>query len=647
MSSQSKYFHEIDSLRALAVIVVIINHINKAWLPGGFLGVDVFFVISGFVVTASLMQNKSNDVSTFFFGFYRKRLKRLYPALLACLFITFICTLCLYANPEQVLKTGFWSIWGVGNIQLIKAAQDYFSISAEANPFTHMWSLGVEEQFYLVYPLIFYFFVKKKNSGILPALSILCLSSFAIFIHFKFTNEGNAFYLMPSRFWQLSCGSLLFLSSATSIFRKFNKHLVAIPLAVLVFCFFASKSFSINYTFLATICTILILALIKETEARSYFLLKPILTVGLSSYSLYLYHWPVLVLMKQTVGILNYNLLIAIILICTLSLISYEFVEKKLRSLIWNKINYAVFYFILGLLVLIYKKPEVASKKLFLGNPIEQYSLWDELPRSINKNCFLTSTKPNPFKNDKLFKQTFIEKCKIHTTTSEKSIYSFGSSYLEEKLPVLLKFAQDNHYNLYTYIASGTPLYPFNTKISTHQDKTSFFWHAFFETLSPNLKNGDLIVVSSALNVFLTNEAGFTNDLGERISKDQAFTIYIESLEKLTKRFKNQGVKLIYIGGSYPYLKKTIIPVNCYQPWSKLNNACSWNSAMDFKKSNQLLKLENVLKNNPKLNYVSIYEEIYSAHKELKDPFKVYHNHSHITKMANEYLYPKVITGFK
>ena len=153
----SRYRPEIDGLRAFAVIAVIINHFNKHILPGGYLGVDIFFVISGYVITSSLFGRTSNDFKDFISGFYERRIKRLVPALSVFVLTTSIA-ICLF-NPWSglSLQTGIMSLFGLSNLYLFANSTDYFALSADLNVFTHTWSLGVEEQFYILFPFFVWF----------------------------------------------------------------------------------------------------------------------------------------------------------------------------------------------------------------------------------------------------------------------------------------------------------------------------------------------------------------------------------------------------------------------------------------------------------------------------------------------------------
>ena len=230
ISAKSSYRPEIDGLRAFAVLTVIINHFNKNILPGGYLGVDIFFVISGFVITSSLYQRPSKNFKDFISGFYERRIKRLVPALSVFVIIASIA-ICLF-NPKPVLtlRTGLASLFGLSNLYLLKQSTNYFAQSTALNIFTHTWSLGVEEQFYLLFPFLIWFsgFSKQTKKGIrnlFLTLSGLTTVSLISFLYFYSTNQPAAYFLMPTRFWEMASGCLLFLGSLKrqSIMRFFER----------------------------------------------------------------------------------------------------------------------------------------------------------------------------------------------------------------------------------------------------------------------------------------------------------------------------------------------------------------------------------------------------------------------------------------
>lgn len=205
----------IDGLRALAVLAVILFHTNAAWLPGGFTGVDLFFVVSGFVISQSLASRAHGSLGAMLLDFYRRRVLRLLPALLVMLVTTFILSALFIPRAwrnEQFDQTGWAALVGFSNIVLAGQQDDYFSPGAELNPFLHTWTLGVEEQFYLVFPLLFFVWLRGRERWpwlrwLLPVLTLLSLAWAGWQAQ---TAPAAAFYLLPARFWELAAGALLY-----------------------------------------------------------------------------------------------------------------------------------------------------------------------------------------------------------------------------------------------------------------------------------------------------------------------------------------------------------------------------------------------------------------------------------------------------
>ena len=186
------YQKEIDFLRALAVTPVILFHINPEFLPNGYLGVDLFFVISGFVITKTLLKEKNIFGEFKITSFFLRRVKRIYPALILMVSISILLIVVFGVlnknNFNFFLKTGIFSIFGISNFFLIYKNNDYF-LNQEFNPFTHTWSLGVEEQFYMIYPFILFFtfkFVKNFLEIHLLETILLIISLFSLYLFFWF-----------------------------------------------------------------------------------------------------------------------------------------------------------------------------------------------------------------------------------------------------------------------------------------------------------------------------------------------------------------------------------------------------------------------------------------------------------------------------
>jgi peptidoglycan/LPS O-acetylase OafA/YrhL len=216
--AQKVYHPGIDGLRALAVMAVVLFHLDRRLVPSGFIGVDIFFVISGFVVSHSVASLPMRSFREFVTSFYSRRIVRIGPALVACLLLTTLASCLFIPNTwlsEHNRTSAVAAFFGASNVLLAWAANDYFAPRAEFNPFTHTWSLGVEEQFYLIFPLIFYAWAGastlRRRITAVSALTALSVASLVICAWWADTAPTKAFYLLPARFWELGAGVGLFL----------------------------------------------------------------------------------------------------------------------------------------------------------------------------------------------------------------------------------------------------------------------------------------------------------------------------------------------------------------------------------------------------------------------------------------------------
>lgn len=340
---KSEYRPEIDGLRALAVTAVIINHFNKELLPSGYLGVDIFFVISGYVITSSLNERPSKDFNDFLSGFYERRIKRLVPALSVFVLIASVAISLVSPAPESSLKTGAASLFGLSNIYLLKEATDYFAQSTELNIFTHTWSLGVEEQFYILFPFIIWFsgFGRQKKQGVrnlFVTIGALSTASLAGFVYMYSRDQTATYFLMPLRFWEMAAGCLVFIG-----FKKrawLEDMLEKLPPLVLISLIIGAMYLPIGVGCIATISvvaltSILIVSLKRNTAAYEIFTSRIMVYIGMISYSLYLWHWGVLAISRWTIGIHLWTVPFQAGIILGLSAASYRWIETPLRKGNW------------------------------------------------------------------------------------------------------------------------------------------------------------------------------------------------------------------------------------------------------------------------------------------------------------------------
>ena len=349
-SHPSTYRPAVDGLRAIAVIAVIVNHLEPAWWPRGYLGVDVFFVISGFVVTLSLMGRPVGHPGAFVLGFYSRRVRRLLPALVVTVVAaSLLAALVMYPGSLErmtSLQTGVTALVGGSNLFLLSQNSDYFGISAELNLFLHTWSLGVEEQFYLVFPLLWLLARGGRRKWLALVVALLCCGSGLMQAQFLMHHQGlnAAFYLMPARFWELGAGVLvaLALPRLEGWIRRL-RPILALGLApALVVALVAALVQGLGATqawqapVVVALSAFLLIALEVQGPMARWLASPPLMAVGLRSYGLYLWHWPLLVLLRWTLGITWWTALLIVLLSAALAWVSYRWIESPFRRRRWR-----------------------------------------------------------------------------------------------------------------------------------------------------------------------------------------------------------------------------------------------------------------------------------------------------------------------
>lgn len=393
--SSIKYRPEIDGLRAIAVISVIIYHLNENWLSGGFLGVDIFFVISGFLITGIIITEiQQNSFS--FKQFYTRRIKRIYPAFITAMaLVSFIASVIfIYNDFNQLRKTIELAIAFLSNFYL-GLTQGYFDLSANENPVLHIWSLAVEEQYYLIFPLILILAYKKFRE--IKALFIITLILFFILLATSFIpanfykevlHQPNIYYLSNLRFPELLVGSLLAIYHNLSASKQASKqasNVIAILSTLLLFsCLFLMNNDIAFIPGVTLILPCIFTALIIHTTSQNNIIKlclsnKVIVFIGKISYSLYLYHWIFIALAYYITGekqINNQSIAIVTVLTIIFSVLSYYLIEQPIRKSKLNfKQSFLYIYFIPSLLLLgfnLYKRQimRVEQKHIEQESPI-------------------------------------------------------------------------------------------------------------------------------------------------------------------------------------------------------------------------------------------------------------------------------------
>ncbi|CAI0896240.1 acyltransferase family protein [Serratia quinivorans] len=333
------YRRDIDGLRAVAILLVVLYHSGVTFLSGGFIGVDVFFVISGFLIGGIIYTELSNK--TFSYGrFYTRRIKRIAPALLVMLLICSILAF-FYLSPLELKDFSLFSgstILSVPNIMLWHKT-NYFSPNAELNPLLMTWSLGVEEQFYIFLPIILSIVI-KFNKKIVASVAVISIISFVFCVILTKTNPLFSFFMLPTRAWELGMGVMLSIMHREGRFNSLSLRVKEIVFIVgLVFILFAAVNFDKHTSFpgYAAILPVLgSLFIILGNGRISSILLgnRVMVFIGLVSYSWYLWHWPLLSFARLAIDskLSVYNGLIISSIALFIAYLSYLFVETPFRK---------------------------------------------------------------------------------------------------------------------------------------------------------------------------------------------------------------------------------------------------------------------------------------------------------------------------
>lgn len=333
------YRPDIDGLRAVAVLLVLMFHLGLG-APGGYIGVDVFFVISGFLITGIIKREIEQGEFTFA-GFYARRARRILPALLAVLLFSSVAALFILLPSDLVryAKSVVAALLSVSNFWFWSQG-GYFGATSALAPLLHTWSLAVEEQFYILLPIALLLLYRWTPRWVGRLLLAGCVGTFAASAWFVATRTPEVFYFSPFRAWELLLGSLLALYQLPVVAHNLHRQLIsAVGLLLVVvpaFVYNAETVFPGPAAALPCIGAALLIWIGTSGESAVINLLKnrALVFVGLISYSLYLWHWPLLVFVKHHVGESvglegRIGIGLASLVLATLS---WRFIETPFRS---------------------------------------------------------------------------------------------------------------------------------------------------------------------------------------------------------------------------------------------------------------------------------------------------------------------------
>ena len=508
-----KYRPEIDGLRAIAVGAVILYHaklniFGQEFFKGGFLGVDIFFVISGYLITSIILKEIFNTGTFSLKSFYERRVRRILPPLLFVMLISmpFAAYYLLPTNSVDFSKSIISSLGFISNFYFYFSGQEYGAFDGLFKPFLHTWSLSVEEQFYIIFPIFLFIIFRyfKKLIGLILLTTFLISLLAANF--YSITNPALNFYLLPSRAWELMAGSILAYYETQFGYRCKNKLLNLVLPGIGLFLigfsiiFFKNEIFHPSfYTLLPVIGVCLILWFSNKEEAITKLLSsKLFVSFGLISYSLYLFHYPLFSFIRIA-DIIHWNSIYGRIYVglslLILSIISYYFIEKPSRNK-KNKFKFIFFLIITSILILIIFNLINISKKgyndkypeiLLKNNP--NLKNWLSLKNAKGESCW---SNPNG--------------C-IFNPNSNKKVIITGDSLMGSLMDDLKSKVTDKNYSFRTDVIGCLYFPDFDRYDKVTNQKNLNCTKEYFDLFNLNLEKNDknIIIIGGRYPLHLNN----------------------------------------------------------------------------------------------------------------------------------------------
>jgi peptidoglycan/LPS O-acetylase OafA/YrhL len=552
-----KYRPEIDGLRALAVVPVILFHAGFELFKGGYVGVDVFFVISGYLITTILIEDIENKKFSII-NFYERRARRILPALF---FVMMTCIPFAWAwmLPNQI-KDFSQSLVAVSlfvsNIQFWRES-GYFDATAEEKPLLHTWSLAVEEQYYLLFP-IFLIFVwrlgKNKVFWIIAAMSAFSL----ILSEWGVRKNSNAnFYLAPFRAWEIFAGSLTaFIVQKRGVIKNNLFSLLGLTMIIVsIFIYDEKTPFPSIYTLLPVLGTVLLILFTKkETLVSSLLSNKVVVLIGLVSYSAYLWHQPLFAFARirlSTEPSITLMIILSILSII-LATFSWKYIEKPLRDKnLFSRFKVFVFSLFTGFIIISFGLLVHFNAEKFIPN--------HDWIKILNGNTGL---------GEKCDAKSEFIKIKDCSTSSQPVLAIYGDSYAMHLIDGFSNEFKES-YGLIQLTKSGcAPLKNIAQKDDRYQDCVNFNSKSLEYLKDSN--SIKVIVISSRFGLLDQGEKILINNekINEETRKNQ---VVINALSSLIKELKDSG-KSVLLFSSTPKPKNDLNPMECILKAKMHNN---------------------------------------------------------------------------
>jgi|TARA_B110000240_G_C13485331_1_gene447141 peptidoglycan/LPS O-acetylase OafA/YrhL len=534
-----KYRAEIDGLRALAVLPVILFHAGFEWFSGGFVGVDVFFVISGYLITTIIISEMAEGKFSIV-NFYERRARRILPALFFVIIASFpLFYFSYYGNYfTEYVKSIAATATFTSNI-FFWLNSNYFSLGSEIKPLLHTWSLAVEEQYYILFPIFLMFTWRLGIKWVLILLSIVFFISLGVAQLGAYNSPNAAFFLLPTRGWELLVGVFAAFYLKHNMYLKslfLNQILSLLGLGMIVYSIIAfdeSTPFPSLYALIPTIGTgLIILSSTKQTVVHSLLGSKVLVGLGLISYSAYLWHQPLLAALAFNMPFEERYFYKILVILITLALayLSYKFIEGPFRNKYQISKQNIFIFAIVGSISLTLFGVVMSDKKDHNNN----YSVKFNQKGYIFDNAKLLEDSWNIL-GDKL--GIYYPMYSVSNNNIDNELW-FDLSDSRPKVLLVGNSHSKDFYNVLYYSDDAKE----NVQLARYGTQISKISSAFFN--SPNYKNADIVLLVSAMT---KEDIDGIEDVIANISEDGKKVILFKTIFRAFERSYVTGIDRLIV----------------------------------------------------------------------------------------------------
>ncbi|WP_340537543.1 acyltransferase family protein [Nocardioides sp. GXZ039] len=629
-ASKSKGFRpDIQGIRALAVLLVIVNHLFPGRLPGGFIGVDVFFVVSGFLITSLLLKEGYRDRRISLADFYARRARRIIPAATVVILVTAVVALLTLPllRVKDILTDSVWASFFAANVRMANVGTDYFAEGQPPSPLRHYWSLAVEEQFYLVWPalLVLVLVLLRRRPGADPErvplqfrrvaavlIAVAILASLVWSIWATYNSPVTAYYSTFTRAYELGIGAACALLPRATFLPRWGRTLLGVAglalIAYAVLTFTAKTPFPSWYAALPVLGTAALIVAGSGGDPRTdtpvgrLLSIRPAVIIGDWSYSLYLWHWPIIVLLRSNLGGERFSTLPVqlgtLVLIFVVSWASYRWIENPFRYGTWKRTGKALLIYpvsIVTVLATVLVSNQVVRYQLgeFEDNPpitVSEYGKkdpGDDKYVALVKASVAAAEEGAPVPSDltpgllNLRKQTAslgdcdyrtgtTDLCPFGDSDADRSIVMLGDSHARALSPAFDEIGKKWGYRVYVLVYSGCSA----TSLTQIDRATDRAWSGCEDFKEWAL--GTIEDLQPDLTVIGTDVGRYTDpSTGDTVGGDDApfFDVIETGWRDLFTTLQDSSDRVVVVGNS-PKLPTE--PGTCLSDGNPDLGECSW-----------------------------------------------------------------------